>query len=61
MGALIRSFSQLAAQAKGTIREPTVWQDGARPPPKYVFKNKVSLMNLKIQLTMIIWKETLFN
>jgi hypothetical protein len=25
-------------------KDPTVWLDGARPPPKYVFQNNMSSM-----------------
>ncbi len=29
-------------------KDPTVWLDGARPPPKYIFKIKMSLKNSKV-------------
>jgi hypothetical protein len=29
----------------GINKYSTVWLDGARPPPKYIFKNNMSLMN----------------
>jgi hypothetical protein len=33
---------------KGGINKvPTVWIDGAGPPPKYAFKNNTSLMSSK--------------
>jgi hypothetical protein len=32
----------------GGINKNTVWLDGTRPPPKYVFKNNLSLTNSKI-------------
>ncbi len=30
---------------RGTNKDPSVWQDGARPPTKNVLKNKMSLTN----------------
>ncbi len=35
-------------------KNPTVWLDGAGPPPKYIFKSDVSLTNSKIQPTQIL-------
>ncbi len=32
----------------GIIKDSSVWLDGARPPPKSVFKNNMSLTNSKI-------------
>jgi hypothetical protein len=32
----------------GINKDPTVWLDGTEPPPKYVFKNDISLTNSKI-------------
>ncbi len=32
----------------GIKKDPTIWLDGARPPPKYVFKNFMCLANSKI-------------
>ncbi len=34
-------------QPGGIIKDPTVWQDGARPVFKYIFKNNVSSTKLK--------------
>ncbi len=35
----------------GINEDPTVWINGVRPPPKYVFKNNASSINSKIQPT----------
>ncbi len=43
-----RPFSIGLRLAWGITKDPTVWLDGARSPPKYVFKNNMSLENLKI-------------
>ncbi len=32
----------------GNNKDPTVWLDGARPPPRYVFRNDMILRNSKI-------------
>ncbi len=42
IGAMLRSFSQLASPAGGINMDPTVWLDGARPTPKYVRKIMMS-------------------
>jgi hypothetical protein len=42
----IRSY-HFASQG-GINKDPTVWLDGARPPPKYIFKNNMSSTNSKI-------------
>ncbi len=31
--------------------DPTLWLDGARPPPKYIWKNSMSSTNSKIDPT----------
>ncbi len=31
----------------GISKDPTVWLDRVRPPPKYTFKNNMSLKNAK--------------
>ncbi len=33
---------------EGINKDPTVWPDGARLPPKYIFKNNMSMTNSKI-------------
>jgi hypothetical protein len=40
---MLISFFRLAkpTRGRGIIKDPTVWLDGARPPPQYDFKNKV--------------------
>ncbi len=38
-------------QPWGINKDATIWLDGARPPPKYVFKNNMSLTNSKIRPT----------
>jgi hypothetical protein len=42
-------FPCLFFQPVGINKDPTVWPDGARPPPKNVFKNNMSLMYSKFQ------------
>ncbi len=32
----------------GINKDPTIWLDGARPPPRYISKNNISLTNWKI-------------
>jgi hypothetical protein len=54
IGAMLRLFSRLALLARGINKGPSVLLDGARPPPKYVFKNNFSLTKLKIQSTQTI-------
>jgi hypothetical protein len=49
---MLRSFSPPASPARGINKDPPVWLDGARPPPKYVFKNNMSWMNSKIEPTL---------
>jgi hypothetical protein len=34
--------------SRGISKDPNVWLDGARPPPRYVFNNNMSLTNSKI-------------
>jgi len=49
IGAMHKSFSQVALLARGGVnKDSTVWLDGARPPPKYAFKNNMSLTNSEI-------------
>ncbi len=48
IGATLRSFSLSALPARGLNKDPTLLLNGARPPPKYVFKNNMSLANSKI-------------
>ncbi len=36
-------------QSGGINKDTTVWLDGARPPPTYIFKNTLSLTNSKIR------------
>jgi len=31
---MVRSFFWPASQARDLIEDPTIWLDGARPPPK---------------------------
>jgi len=45
---MITLFPQSAMQARGINKDYTIWLGGVRPPPKYIFKNKLSLTNLKI-------------
>jgi hypothetical protein len=45
IGATLRSFSQPALPARGINKDPTLLLNGARPTPKYVFKNNMSLAN----------------
>ncbi len=33
-------------------KDPPVWLDGSRSPPKYIFKNNMSSTNSKIQQTL---------
>ncbi len=48
--AMLRSFSQAAwlSQPGGINNDPTIWLDGAGPPPSYQISNYMSLMNQKI-------------
>ncbi len=39
-------FPSQLCQTRGINKGHTVWLDGARPPPKYVFKNDMSSINL---------------
>ncbi len=48
IGAMLRSFSRSALLARGIHKDYTTWLDGARPSPKYVLKNNMSLTNSKI-------------
>ncbi len=41
--AMLRSFFQPAKSAGGINMDPTLWLNEARPPPKYVFKDNMSL------------------
>ncbi len=38
-------FPGRLCQPGGICKDPTVWLDVARPPPKYIFKDNMSLMN----------------
>jgi MFS-type transporter involved in bile tolerance (Atg22 family) len=51
IGALLRPFFQQVLPARHTNKDPTVWLDGARPPPKYISQNNMSLTNSKIKST----------
>jgi hypothetical protein len=44
-------------QPEGINKDLTVWLDGARPPSKYVLKNKVNSTNSKIHPTQILHYE----
>ncbi len=46
IGAMLRSFSQLAFLAKSINKDLTVCLDGARLYPKYVFKNNIQFDQL---------------
>jgi hypothetical protein len=48
IGAMPRSFSQPALPAGGINKDLTVLIDGARPHPKYIFKNYMGLTNTKM-------------
>ncbi len=41
-------------QLGGINKDPTVWPDGTRPPPKCIFKKNKSLMNSKIEPTLTL-------
>jgi hypothetical protein len=41
-------FPSGLCQAVGIIKDPAVWLDGARPPPKYIFKKDRSTKNSNI-------------
>ncbi len=41
-------FLAVFASQWGINEDPTVWLDGARSRPKYVFKNNMNLTTLKI-------------
>ncbi len=41
-------FPSWLCKLRGVNKDPTVWLDGARPPPMYNFKNNMSLTNSKI-------------
>jgi hypothetical protein len=41
-------FSDRLCEPGGINMDPTLWLNGARPSPKYVFKNNMSLSNSKI-------------
>jgi hypothetical protein len=47
-------FPSWLHQPEGINKDPTVWLDGARPPPKYVFKNNVILANSKFWHTQTL-------
>ncbi len=42
------NFPDWLCQPEDINKDQTVWLDGARPPPKYVFNNNISLTNSKI-------------
>jgi hypothetical protein len=42
------NFSSRLCWLGGFNKDPTISLDRARPPPKYVYKNNMSLTNLKI-------------
>ncbi len=47
-------FHARLRQPAGIIKDPSVWLDGAGPPPKYIFKNNMGLTNSYIQPTWIL-------
>jgi len=52
---MLRSFSCPALPTRGISKDPNVWLDGDRPPPKFIFKNDMSLTNLKIGHTQTLF------
>ncbi len=44
-------FPSRLCRPGGINEDPTIWLDGTRPSPKYIFKNNMSLTNSKNLLT----------
>ncbi len=58
--AMLISISWQALQPIGYQKDPTIWLYGARPPPKYFFKNNMNLTNSKIQPTHTVLETSKF-
>ncbi len=56
---MLRSFSWPAKLARGINKDPTVWVDGARPHPDYIFKNNIIVdLRLVVRSDMSLMRKT---
>jgi hypothetical protein len=51
---MFRSFFEPTLLVRGINKDPTIWLDRARPPPKYVSRYNINLTNSKIRPTLTL-------